>query len=114
MIPKGKLPGNKCDICGHVYYRKNDGEFIAEGCSEFCNSLNEKQKQEFRSLLPGQFGLWPCFKCGCCVQGIYDPHGYCNNCKVKKRRSFFSYLKRCFFPIISEDLAKEIIKDMNK
>lgn len=65
-------PGMKCDLCGQ---RVRDGY-----CSEFCAETSDQEKSTFRGLEPGDFGLWPCTRCGCTIEGEYAPDSVCSGC----------------------------------
>lgn len=76
----------KCPVCGFklVY----DRDLQQEICSEFCMGMSRESKEALKTLKPGEYGLWPCRKCGCPMDDVYPKaktQRICSDCYRKER-----------------------------
>lgn len=78
-----------CDLCNRDIVREEYSDWSMEGCSDFCAQVSLEEKEAFKNLQPGQYGVWPCAECGRPIEDEYEPNGHCSKCsdKVTLRRS---------------------------
>jgi len=76
----------KCTVCG--FKVEYDHVLKQTVCSEFCMETSEGDKAAFKALKPGDFGPWPCRKCGCLMEDTYPKaktQQVCSDCYHKER-----------------------------
>ncbi len=84
MIPDGYKPGDACPDCGHKFYREEFPGYTMEGCSEFCASVTEEEREAFKNFKEGDYGLFPCADCGCTMEDEYHKGDVCSDCHKKR------------------------------
>jgi hypothetical protein len=59
-------------------------------CSEFCITQSDENKTAWKNLKPGDFGIFPCSRCGCAIQDEYGAEdNVCSGCYPKLRLERF-------------------------
>lgn len=72
----------ECRICKFPVQSHDGGEFTS--CSDFCATTSEREKMDFLTLQPGEYGVWPCSEGGCATEGEYKPGAFCSSCAPKR------------------------------
>lgn len=69
-------------ICPTCKFTIVKDEYYPDGrCSDFCERTDAEQKEKFRNLKPGEWGDYPCSKCGVWIEDEYPEHNpYCGDC----------------------------------
>jgi hypothetical protein len=109
------LLGTRCDLCGHNHYREehDGGAFVSEGCSEFCATATEEERAAFRTLQPGEYGVWPCSECGGTTEGDYTPGAWCSSCDPKRAKRVRGELLRECLRHVPPELAQKIRSEID-
>ena len=53
-------------------------------CSEFCSTTTHETHLKLKGLKQGDWGLWPCPKCGATLEGIYNLGLRCPKCEASE------------------------------
>jgi len=88
----------KCEICGKT---PDKGEF----CSEFCAETTQEQKQAFQAMKDGDFGQYPCERCGCIIEDVLSRPAICGSCGPMTR---VEALLRETLPHLPPELVEKI------
>ena len=85
-----------CPCCKLEIHVHEQPGYRSEHCSEFCATISDEDKEKFSKLQPGEFGLWPCPDCGCCIEDEYIPTSCCGACGDKRKivQNAFEVAKR--------------------
>ena len=99
-----------CRVCKFPIETYDEGE--SKVCSEFCAQTSEKEKLDFLTLKPGEYGVWPCSENGCPTEGEYTPNECCASCTPKRdarvRRELLQEVLRIGISNLPPDLVERI------
>ena len=76
-----RIVGEKCPTCSfevklvHIYDDKYEPH-----CSEFCASVRPEEKEAFKKLQSGEWGVFPCSRCGIPIEDEYTSGCTCGRC----------------------------------
>lgn len=107
-------PGDLCPICKRAFYREehDGGEFVSEGCSEFCATQDDAIRLQFTQLKAGDWGIYPCAECGCAIEDEYTPGSICSRCVAPRAKRVRGELLREALPYLPDALRKRILVEL--
>ncbi len=94
-----------CPVCKFQISFRDDGDGrYSKFCSGFCAEATPAELEAFKTLEPGQFGVFPCVESGCIVEGDYDgPETACSTCDVHRRARISTEIITAFVDAKSSD-----------
>lgn len=79
-----RIVGEPCPVC-NFKFQKLDADLEGLTCSEFCLAVTEEELAAFQALKHGEWGVWPCPRCGCPTEGEFEPPDLiCAACAPKR------------------------------
>lgn len=108
------LTGEICSICKFPCYREehDGGEFVSEGCSEFCATQDDAVLLQFGQLKAGSWGVWPCAECGCAVEDEYEPGSICSRCVTPRAARVRGELLKEAAPFLPRALLDKVMAEL--
>lgn len=96
----------KCDVCKHLIWVDRPNDMM--GCSEFCATVSQAEKDAFLKLQVDEWGVWPCSECGQPVEGEYQPGAHCSTCHPKVQLRERTALLREALAHLPDELATRV------
>lgn len=105
-------PGDICVYCKRPHYRNDHGDYVDEGCSEFCATQDNDTKARLLDLKAGEFGIWPCSECGCAVEDEYEPGAICSKCVHPRAARVRGELLKEALPFLPPALKAKVLAEL--
>jgi hypothetical protein len=115
-MPQKRHEGDLCEVCGfriELLQGFSEGCPDALECSGFCATVDDKDKVALKTLIEGDFSLWPCRECGVAIEDFFVPNGCCSSCSPKIQNRQREELLRACLPYLPEKLAGKVRKSLD-